>query len=112
MREVEAKRHQVTLVALRERVEEDYEGLRASLSREGHATGDLSHVPTHDADHDSEGLGVELAMEKNQADILTAIEDALYRISKGTFGRCEDCGAEITGPRLRAIPYAPCCLAC
>ena len=43
---------------------------------------------------------------------LTRMDDALRRLAAGTYGLCEECGAEIAEERLRVAPYAPCCVGC
>lgn len=43
---------------------------------------------------------------------LKAIDAALERIAKGTFGTCTRCGAEISRERLDAVPYTPFCQEC
>ena len=40
------------------------------------------------------------------------VQDALQRISQGTFGECLDCGGEIQVNRLTAYPTAKRCLRC
>lgn len=45
-------------------------------------------------------------------DELKAIDAALERIAKGTFGICARCGKPISRERLDAVPYAPLCEAC
>lgn len=40
------------------------------------------------------------------------IDEALAKLEEGTYGRCADCGAEITEKRLRAVPFARRCVAC
>lgn len=40
------------------------------------------------------------------------IQEALQRISQGTFGECLDCGAGIQVNRLKAYPTAKRCLRC
>lgn len=40
------------------------------------------------------------------------VRKALYRIKKGTYGKCEKCGKQIEEGRLKAIPTATLCLAC
>jgi len=41
-----------------------------------------------------------------------AVNDALARIEKGTYGICQDCGEEIAFPRLEAFPTAELCVNC
>src|SRR5215475_3448740 len=43
---------------------------------------------------------------------LDEIQEAMARLETGSFGACEICGAPISLPRLRAIPWARHCLAC
>src|SRR2546425_9841799 len=40
------------------------------------------------------------------------IDEALAKLEEGTYGRCADCGAEITEKRLHAVPFARRCVAC
>jgi RNA polymerase-binding transcription factor DksA len=39
-------------------------------------------------------------------------QEALWRIEKGTYGICRDCGEEIAAPRLNAIPWTRVCSTC
>lgn len=41
----------------------------------------------------------------NEKLIIDAIEGALRRIEKGTYGKCENCGQKIPEKRLKAIPW-------
>ncbi|HUL45325.1 MAG TPA: TraR/DksA C4-type zinc finger protein [Bacteroidota bacterium] len=43
---------------------------------------------------------------------LNYLEDALQRIEKGEYGRCETCGKLIEKERLEAVPHARQCLDC
>lgn len=43
---------------------------------------------------------------------LRALENALGRISAGTYGKCMKCGKKISQERLRAIPWAILCINC
>ena len=40
------------------------------------------------------------------------LEEALWRIEKGTYGVCRDCGEPIAPARLRAIPWTRVCITC
>ena len=66
------------------------------------------------ADQASGNNEVHIALKLKQTDakILTAIEEALGRIDKGTFGVCRDCGEPIAAPRLDAIPWTRVCITC
>ncbi len=60
------------------------------------------------------------AMEQEQAflhasqgtDYLMALEDALHRINKGTYGVCEECNEKIPPRRLEAFLAARLCVKC
>ena len=55
---------------------------------------------------------IQLKLKQTDAKILQAIEDALYRIEKGTYGVCRDCGEPIAPARLNAIPWTRVCITC
>jgi DnaK suppressor protein len=55
---------------------------------------------------------IQLKLKQTDAKILQAIEEALGRIDKGTYGVCRDCGEPIAEPRLRAIPWTRVCITC
>jgi DnaK suppressor protein len=55
---------------------------------------------------------IQLKLKQTDAKILQAIEEALERIQKGSYGVCRDCGEPIAEPRLNAIPWTRVCIAC
>ncbi len=55
---------------------------------------------------------IQLRLKQTDAKILQAIEEALYRIEKGTYGTCRDCGEPIAPARLNAIPWTRVCISC
>ncbi|MCR5732013.1 MAG: TraR/DksA C4-type zinc finger protein [Sphaerochaetaceae bacterium] len=52
------------------------------------------------------------AANKLDANRLTAVENALKRISENKYGICLKCGKKIPEERLRALPSAVLCIAC
>ena len=66
------------------------------------------------ADQASGNNEVHIALKLKQTDakILQAIEEALKRIDKGTYGICRDCGEPIAPARLNAIPWTRVCISC
>jgi DnaK suppressor protein len=48
----------------------------------------------------------------NEKVILDAIESALRRIEKGTYGVCESCRQKVSEARLKAIPWVRYCIDC
>jgi RNA polymerase-binding transcription factor DksA len=83
-----------------------------SIPNEGQPVGEISHIPTHNADRDSDGVDKEVALVQNEEGLLEAVNAALSRIEQGTFGKCEGCQGNITTERLEALPYAPLCISC
>ena len=55
---------------------------------------------------------IQLKLKATDAKILQAIEEALWRIEKGTYGVCRDCGEPIAPARLNAIPWTRVCITC
>ena len=66
------------------------------------------------ADQASGNNEVHIALKLKQTDakILQAIEEALVRLQKGTYGTCRDCGEPIAPARLNAIPWTRVCITC
>ena len=66
------------------------------------------------ADQPSGNNEVHIALKLKQTDakILQAIEEALWRLEKGTYGMCRDCGEAIAEARLNAIPWTRVCITC
>jgi RNA polymerase-binding transcription factor len=66
------------------------------------------------ADQASGNNEVHIALKLKQTDakILQAIEEALYRMERGTYGVCRDCGEPIAAARLEAIPWTRVCISC
>ena len=55
---------------------------------------------------------IQLKLKQTDAKILQAIEEALERIIRGTYGICRDCGEPIAEARLQAIPWTRVCITC
>ena len=55
---------------------------------------------------------IQLKLKQTDAKILQAIEEALTRIDRGTYGICRDCGEPIADARLNAIPWTRVCITC
>jgi DnaK suppressor protein len=55
---------------------------------------------------------IQLKLKQTDAKILQAIEEALVRMDKGTYGICRDCGDPIAAARLLAIPWTRVCISC
>jgi len=55
---------------------------------------------------------IDARLSQNRSSLRRAIEWALVRIAKGTYGVCAACGHPISRARLRALPWADCCRDC
>jgi RNA polymerase-binding transcription factor DksA len=95
------------------------EAVRAALVGEGLASeseaasvAEMSSVDQHQAD-----LATETFERERDQSLLEDVEQeiadvqrALVRLDRGTYGRCEACGAQIPDERLAAVPAARLCL--
>lgn len=55
---------------------------------------------------------VDLALMQMKSDTLKKIDRAIQRLEEGTYGRCQECEADIPAARLRALPFAALCRDC
>lgn len=61
-----------------------------------------------EVDQYTQNLSVETSLEKQLQDVL----DALEKMEKGTYGKCENCQKDIPLERLQVNPSAKTCLDC
>jgi RNA polymerase-binding protein DksA len=78
------------------------------------ASGDISGYTYHMADVATDTYDREFSMgiASNERKVIYELDDALKRIEEGTFGICEECEGSISKNRLKAVPYARCCVKC
>ena len=78
------------------------------------SSGDLSSYSYHMADQGTDSMEREKAflMASKSGRLLYHIDEALRRIKDGSFGKCQECGGEISTARLEAVPHARLCIAC
>src|SRR6059036_442618 len=77
--------------------------LPASIDVNSHQ-GDLADQATGNNE-----VHIQLKLKATDAKILQAIDEALLRMEKGTYGICRDCGDMIKVARLEAIPWTRVC---
>jgi len=53
-----------------------------------------------------------VSMSANDRQLLQLIDEALFRIEDGDYGKCVHCGQPIQEKRLEAVPWARHCLRC
>lgn len=105
---------------MKARLEAEQQRLQDELARSRQLAADDTYqsenagVGNHMADDASEMFEQEknLALLKNIEDMLSKVDAALHRIEHGTYGKCENCGQEISRERLEALPWARLCLNC
>ncbi|MGB2876024.1 MAG: TraR/DksA C4-type zinc finger protein [Gaiellaceae bacterium] len=55
---------------------------------------------------------IDYTLEENEGRVLAAIDGALDRIDKGSYGTCLTCAKAIGAERLEALPYTTQCIDC
>ena len=99
-----SKERQRELVA---EVQGKIRGVRADGAEKPHDVMDQGETSEVDIQED-----IELALIQMKAETLNKINEALARLEEGAYGLCFECGDEISGARLRALPFAVRCKDC
>jgi DnaK suppressor protein len=79
------------------------------------ASGDLSNsMSNHMADFGSDNFlhEMELEMMTSEIEVIEMIDEAIERLASGEYGKCLDCGCQISDARLEAKPHARFCIKC
>ncbi len=86
----------------------------AALRKSGMEGSENSVMPIHMAELGSDNFEQEftLSLVETEEDTLAKIDEALDRITEGTFGKCAECSSTIPKTRLNAIPFTPVCIKC
>ena len=85
-------------------------GLRSTQTSIEHNNGRTGDMADQAAGNNE--THIHLTLKQTDAKILQAIDEALLRIEKGTYGICRDCGEPIAEARLTAIPWTRVCITC
>jgi DnaK suppressor protein len=101
-------------VDYQELLEIEQSHLRAQLAELGFGdSGSLIYDPNFaDSSQVTAERGEAEVLAGELQEALDAVEAAIARMAAGTFGRCENCGEEITPARLEAKPAARLCITC
>ena len=110
-----------TSAEVRQRLVADRDGLAAQVQAlEAQFDGfvEASELVATDDEHDPEGHTI--AFERQQVAALlrdararlAALDEALERVERGTYGRCVACGRKIGAERLEAVPGTDRCIDC
>jgi RNA polymerase-binding protein DksA len=112
--EMESFREQ--LLVEQARLEEELREIerRAARADESDRATELSAYEDHPADLASETFEREkdLAIGESVEHMLHKVINALEKIDRGTYGRCDACSKPIKKARLKALPFATLCLDC
>ena len=116
MRGDEMEKFREQLLAERVRLEEELQEIekRAAHVDESDRATELSSYDDHPADLASETFEREkdLAIGESVEHMLHKVINALEKLDRGTYGRCDACARPIKKARLRALPFATLCLEC
>lgn len=116
MKKADLKVYKERLLTLRARLRGDVNQMADAALKKNRmdGAGELSSMPIHMADIGTDNYEQEftLSLMANEEDTLASIENSLERIEDGTYGQCEECGANIPKMRLNAIPYTALCIKC
>jgi DnaK suppressor protein len=77
-------------------------------------TRQLVDTALDDGDWSVVDLSEEISLRQlnSHKDTLQKIDEALLKLSEGTYGICEDCGETISEKRLKILPFAIYCIDC
>ncbi len=115
MRKSDLKKYEKLLLEKRKTLLADLEELREdSLSTIKDSTGELSSYTYHMADMgtDAQEREKKFHLASKSGRLVYHIDEALRRIQEGTYGKCANCGEDISVARLEAVPHARLCIEC
>lgn len=107
----EAKKMRAFLLALRERMTGQINFLAADNISRSEKDNEVS-FRSEEQGTDNFERDFALHRVSQDQDILFEIDEALNRLSLGTYGICDGCGRGIEKARLKALPYSRMCVAC
>jgi len=78
------------------------------------ASGDLSTYSYHMADQGTDSMEREKSFyfASKSGRFLYHLDQALLRIDRNEYGKCQECGKDISPERLEAVPHARLCIKC
>jgi DnaK suppressor protein len=69
-------------------------------------------MDTYDLASESRDREIDTILNDRDRAKLIAIDEALERFDDGSYGKCEECGADIAEGRLIALPFTRLCVTC
>ena len=105
--------------AFLKKARETLESMRAQMLKsvqqelqEGRDQNKDEGMDTYDLASDARDREINHILTDRDRGKLEAIDEALSRVDDGSYGLCEDCGAEIAEGRLQALPFTRLCVTC
>lgn len=98
------KKREELLKEVKEEIGEHFEGGRRAEVETALDDGDWSVVDLAE--------DLDIAILEKHKDTLNKIDEALRKLDEGTYGKCNDCGQEISEKRLNVLPFAIYCVDC
>lgn len=98
--------------ALQERAAELSRTVASELEELANGSEEHHLADVEDLGGDATDNEVTFSLMELESDTLEQINWALARIDEGTYGTCEECGADIPQERLVALPLATRCIEC
>lgn len=115
MRKTDLKRFETLLLAKKKEMLEEMGVIgEAHGNTIKESTGDLSSYSYHMADQGTDNMEREMAFAfaSKSRRLVYHIDEALRRIEKGTYGKCQTCEKQIQPARLKSVPHARLCIEC
>jgi len=108
MRKAFLKKARATLEEMREQtlrhVQQEVAEGREQIKDDG--------MDTYDLASESRDREIHTILNDRDRAKLGAINEAIERIEDGSYGKCEECGADIAEGRLAALPFTRLCVTC
>lgn len=103
-----------SIIAERDKMLRELERINESISSMSDEKGSGSAYSNHLADHGTDGMEKEklYAYASQKDSYIRALGEALERIERGIYGKCEICGGLIPKGRLKVVPSASLCIKC
>ncbi len=109
------KKDDPKILKIQERLNHDRKRLRSMLrsSQEVERTiNDITFSNEIDLASSLEGREMAFQLSSRERNELRMVEDALFKIAKGTYGVCDSCSKHITLKRLEIRPLSALCIEC
>lgn len=115
MKKSEMEKYRKLLLSKRRELLDEIEDLRKDSSNTiKDSTGELSSYTYHMADlgTDAQEREKKFLLASKSGRLIYHIDEALLRMKEGIYGKCLQCGKDISAVRLEAVPHARMCIEC